>query len=104
ALSANTWYSIEIEDQETSSGVGQVWLNGTSIGTVNGNFSTANPFARLMLFDGTAGTTYWDDVVVSNTYNGPLSHAPRGTKKPGNGKISPKRGKSSTSWIALPVV
>ncbi|MHB8600371.1 MAG: N,N-dimethylformamidase beta subunit family domain-containing protein, partial [Ktedonobacteraceae bacterium] len=41
ALSANTWYSIEIEDQETSSGVGQVWLNGTSIGTVNGNFSTA---------------------------------------------------------------
>jgi len=101
ALSANTWYSIEVEDQEVTSGVGQVWLNGTSIGTVNGNFSNANPYARLMFFDGTAGTAYLDDVNVSNTYNGPLSHAQGGTKKPGKAKIPPKRGKTSEYFFAF---
>jgi hypothetical protein len=68
ALSPNTWYSIEIEDNQATSGLGQAWLNGTSLGTVSGNFSTATPYSRLMLFDSTAGTTYWDDVVVSNNF------------------------------------
>jgi hypothetical protein len=85
ALTANTWYSIEIEDNQSTSGVGQAWLNGTSIGTVNADLSTTTPYSRLMLFDATAGTVYWDDVIVSNSYNGLTSHVvTQGTTTPGD--------------------
>lgn len=76
AITANTWYSLEIQDTQATTGQGQAWLNGTSIGSVNADLSNANPFARLMLYDGAAGTFYFDDVVVSNLYNGPVVPAP----------------------------
>ncbi|HJT57984.1 MAG TPA: choice-of-anchor D domain-containing protein [Ktedonobacteraceae bacterium] len=76
-INANTWYSVELEDLETTSGLGQVWLNGTSVGSVNADLSTTTPYARLMFFDGAAGTYYFDDVIVSNLYNGPLPPMPR---------------------------
>jgi hypothetical protein len=75
-IAANTWYSVEIQDTQTTTGQAQVWLNGTSVGTVNADLSNANPFARLMLFDSAVGTFYFDDVVVSNLYNGPVIPAP----------------------------
>jgi N,N-dimethylformamidase beta subunit-like protein/Big-like domain-containing protein/HYDIN/CFA65/VesB family protein len=73
AITANTWYSVEIQDTQTTSGQAQAWINGASVGVVNANLSNANPFARLMLYDGAVGTFYFDDVVVSNTYNGPVN-------------------------------
>ncbi len=76
AITANTWYCLEIQDTQTTSGQGQVWLNGTSIGSVNADLSNANPYARLMLFDSAVGTFYFDDVVVSNLYNGPVVPSP----------------------------
>jgi len=67
ALSANTWYSIEVQDYQTTTGHAQAWLNGTSIGSVDADLSMAAPYARLMFFDSAPGTIYLDDVTVSNT-------------------------------------
>ena len=75
-LSPDTWYSVEIQDTQTSNGHGEVWLNGSSIGAVNGDLSTPNPYARLMLYDSAAGDIYFDDVHVANTYNGTIASSP----------------------------
>jgi hypothetical protein len=72
-LAANTWYSIEVQDNQASSGHVEVWLNGTSVGNVNGNFATTSPYSRLMLFNSAASTFFVDDLVVSSGYNGPTS-------------------------------
>jgi Abnormal spindle-like microcephaly-assoc'd, ASPM-SPD-2-Hydin len=81
-VSANTWYSIEVQDNEATSGQAQAWLNGTSIGTVTGNLSSANPYANLMLFDSSVGKMYVDDVQVSSTYNGAAVPSPNVTLSP----------------------
>ncbi|HLJ33130.1 MAG TPA: N,N-dimethylformamidase beta subunit family domain-containing protein [Ktedonobacteraceae bacterium] len=83
-FSANTWYSIEVQDSEITSGHGEVWLNGTSIGVVNTDLSTTLPYARLMLFDSAAGTMYIDDVKVADSYNGQVSPAPAVSLNPGS--------------------
>jgi len=75
-LSANTWYSVELQDYQLSNGHAQAWLNGNSIGSVDADLSNANPYARLMLYDSAPGTMYVDNVVVSNIYNGTISPAP----------------------------
>jgi hypothetical protein len=67
ALSANTWYSISIQDYQTTSGHAQAWLNGTSLGSVDADLSMSASYARLMLYDSAPGTIYLDDVAVSNT-------------------------------------
>jgi hypothetical protein len=76
AIQANTWYCVELQDTQTTTGTGQAWLNGTSVGSVNADLSNANPLARLMLYDTAVGSLYFDDVVVSNVYNGPVKPAP----------------------------
>jgi hypothetical protein len=81
-VSANTWYSIEVQDNEATSGQAQAWLNGTSIGTVTGNLSSANPYANLMLFESSVGKMYVDDVQVSSTYNGAAVPSPNVTLSP----------------------
>src|SRR5947209_2130527 len=73
ALSANTWYSIEVQDYQTTTGHAQAWLNGTSLGSVDADLSTSAPYARLMLYDSAPGTIYLDDVAVSNVYNGTIA-------------------------------
>ncbi len=73
ALSPNTWYGIELQDFQTTTGHAQAWLNGTSIGSVDADLSTSTPYARLMLFDSAPGTIYLDDVIASNVYNGTIA-------------------------------
>jgi len=72
-VSANTWYSLEIESNQTASGHGEVWLNGTSIGAFDGNLVQSQNYGTLILDNEVTGTAYFDDVVVSNNYNGPAS-------------------------------
>jgi hypothetical protein len=76
SISADTWYYIEIEDAQTTSGHGQAWLNGQSIASLDTDLSTSNPYARLMIYNGVSGTIYIDDVVASDTYNGPINTTP----------------------------
>jgi len=66
-LSPDTWYSIVVQDNQTSSGHAQAWLNGTSLGTVDADLSTSTPYARLLFYDSAPGTIYLDDVSVANT-------------------------------------
>src|SRR2546430_1547921 len=65
---ANTWYSNEVQATETTTGHGEAWLNGTSIGAVNGDLSVTQGYARLFLYDEAVGTAYYDDVEVSNSF------------------------------------
>jgi hypothetical protein len=69
AIAASTWYSVEIQDTQTTTGVAQAWLNGVSVGSVSADLSNANPFARLVLYYNGVGTCYFDDVEVANVYN-----------------------------------
>jgi hypothetical protein len=82
SIAANTWYSIEVGDTQTTTGQAQAWLNGASLGTVNADLSNATPFDRLILYNSVVGTFYFDDVVVSNLYNGPLNPGPRANLNP----------------------
>jgi hypothetical protein len=72
-LSANTWYAIEVETNATASGHGEVWLNGTSIGSFDGNLSQTQSYGKLVLDNEATGTIYFDDVAITGTYNGPLA-------------------------------
>ena len=102
-LSADTWYSIEIQDNETTSGHGEVWINGTSIGNFDADLSVTNAYHHLVLYSEAAGTTYFDDVKVSNAYNGTSSSAPHRSviqQKSGSSK-TPKRKRSPTKSRGL---
>ena len=72
-LSANTWYSIEVEANQVASGHGEIWINGTSIGSFDGNLVQAQSYSKLILDNEVTGTAYFDDVAVANGYNGPVS-------------------------------
>ncbi|HET9999315.1 MAG TPA: N,N-dimethylformamidase beta subunit family domain-containing protein [Ktedonobacteraceae bacterium] len=72
-LSPNTWYSIELESNEITSGHGEVWLNGTSIGAFDGDLSTTQTYSKLVLDNEATGSAYFDDVQVASSYNGKLS-------------------------------
>jgi len=69
-LSANTWYEVEIEVNQSTSGHGEVWLNGNSIGSFNGDFSQTQPYSSLVLTNQATGSIYFDDVALANGYNG----------------------------------
>jgi hypothetical protein len=74
-IQPNTWYALEIELNETTTGQGNVWLrlNGASLGGITGNLSATNSVSRLYLWnDAPSTTTYFDDVIISNQYNGLL--------------------------------
>ncbi len=73
AFQANTWYSIEVEANQTSSGHGEIWINGTSIGSFDGNLVEAQSYSKFIVDNEVSGTLYFDDVAVANTYNGPIS-------------------------------
>ena len=68
-ISADTWYGLELEDNEQTSGQAEIWLNGTSIAQASGDLSATNDYAQLTLLTA-LGTAYFDDVIVSNKYNG----------------------------------
>lgn len=71
-LTPDTWYCAEVQVNASSSGHGEVWLNGTSIGSVNADLSVAQPYSRLALWNnGATGTVFMDDIRVANTYSGP---------------------------------
>ncbi|UWZ85850.1 choice-of-anchor D domain-containing protein [Occallatibacter riparius] len=82
SVAANTWYCVEVGDTQTTTGQAQAWLNGVSLGTVNADLSNANPFARLMLLNTVTGTFYFDDVAISNFYNGPVNSKPAAILNP----------------------
>jgi hypothetical protein len=82
-LSENAWHCVELHIAPPSaSTLIEYWVDGTSAGTCTANFSASSTFNYMQLGDvamasgqnnnGT-GTFYWDQVVVSNFYNGPVA-------------------------------
>jgi hypothetical protein len=71
-IAADTWYCAEVRASQVAAGHGEVWLNGTSLGTVNGDLSVTDAYSRLYLWNIATGTIYLDDIRVSNAYNGPV--------------------------------
>ncbi|HZC06970.1 MAG TPA: N,N-dimethylformamidase beta subunit family domain-containing protein, partial [Ktedonobacterales bacterium] len=71
-LAANTWYSVEVLSNETTSGQGEVWLNGNPAASVNADLSTSSAYSQLALYSDAVGSVYFDDIQVANTYNGPI--------------------------------
>ncbi len=69
-LTDNAWYTVEIQANQTTNGHGEVWLNGTSIGAFNGDLSQSQSYGVLILGIANGGTDYFDDVIVSDSYNG----------------------------------
>ena len=76
----NAWHCIEMYMATPSASTAmQFWVDGTSAGTLTGSFSGSTAYNRIELGDvsvggGTnaTGTFYLDEVIVSDTYNGPL--------------------------------
>ncbi len=97
-VSANTWYSIEVQSTETTSGHGEVWLNGTSIGAVNADLSVTNGYSRLLIYSSATGTAYFDDIKVANSYNGPVNPTPAVSLSPASLSFANQNvGTSSTA-------
>lgn len=74
-LNANTWYDLEVQDYQTTTGHGEVWLNGSTLGHVDGDMSMNTNYSHLMLFSNAQGVIYFDDVQVSSAFNGSASGA-----------------------------
>ena len=80
SLSADAWHCIEMYMATPSASTAmQYWVNGTSTGTLNGGFSGSTAYTRIEFGDvsvgsgiNAMGTFYLDEVIVSDTYNGPL--------------------------------
>jgi hypothetical protein len=71
SFAANEWNSVELRVKSVKSGYAQLWENGTSMGDVTADLSTASPYSRLYLGNSAgSATSYFDDVVVSSLYNG----------------------------------
>ena len=82
-LSENQWHCIEMHvAYQSASTPMQIWVDGTSQGTLNGAFSgntsfSYMQFSQVALSSGAAYhfcicTSYWDEMIVSNFYNGLL--------------------------------
>ena len=80
ALSADAWHCVEMYMATPSASTAmQYWIDGTSTGTLNGSFSGSTVYTSMQFGDvsvGTGvndiGTFYLDEVIASDTYNGPL--------------------------------
>src|SRR5207253_10419566 len=74
-VALNTWYCAEVQMTESTTGTGQVWLNGSSIGSVSADLSASANYSRLYLWNsptGGTGTAYFDDIKVADTLSGPV--------------------------------
>jgi hypothetical protein len=77
-LSENAWHCIEMYMATPSASTAmQYWVDGTSAGTLTGNFSGATSYDHIEFGDVTFGsgtkvtsTFYLDEIVVSNSYVG----------------------------------
>ena len=81
ALSENAWHCLEMYVATPSSSTSmQLWVDGTSVGTLTGAFTGSTAFNSLDFGDPCVGggtnptntTFYVHEFIASDTYNGPL--------------------------------
>ncbi len=85
ALTENAWHCIEMHINAPSTSTPmQFWVDGVSVGTLNGNFSGSSTFNQIQFGDVLAGssggsgtaTFYVDELVVANSYIGTTIQSP----------------------------
>ncbi len=83
ALTENAWHCLEMHiDPPSSNTLMQFWVDGVSIGTLNGTFGGSSTFNQIVFGDvytgsGTGtGTFYVDELVVANSYIGTTIQSP----------------------------
>ncbi len=65
------WYCAELYLDESVNGHAELWLDGVSVGTVDGDLGTPDPYSRVYLWNQpTAGNVWFDDVKVAATQIG----------------------------------
>src|SRR4051794_24182430 len=68
------WHCAELYLDESSNGHAQLWLDGASVGTVDGDLSTPSAYDRLYLWNqAAAGTVWFDDIKVADSRIGTTS-------------------------------
>ena len=80
ALSADAWHCIEMYTATPSATTAmQYWVDGTSTGTLTGSYGTSTAYNSIEFGDASVGggtnvtaTFYLDEIVVCDTYIGPL--------------------------------
>ncbi len=73
------WHCAEVYLDERTNGRAELWLDGSSIGSVTGDLGTPDPYGRLYLWNQpSAGTVWFDDVKVASTPIGPTGAAVAG--------------------------
>jgi hypothetical protein len=71
------WYCAELYLDERADGHARLSLDGTPVGSVDGDLSTPSPYSRIYLWNqAAAGSVWFDDVTVTDTPTGPPPDAP----------------------------
>jgi hypothetical protein len=62
------WYCAELGLDERADGHAQLWLDGVSVGSVDGDLSTPDPYSRIYLWNQPdAGSVWFDDITVTDS-------------------------------------
>ena len=70
-VETGAWHCAELYLDERVNGRAELWLDGTSVGSVTGDLGTPSPYSRVYLWNQpSAGTVWFDDVVVGDSPSG----------------------------------
>lgn len=88
-VTPDVWHCAEVYVDERATGHAELWLDGVSVGRVDGDLSTPDPYSRLYLWNQPAtGTVWFDDVEVANAPIGPIG-AGAANQPPPQATLSP---------------
>jgi len=69
------WYCAELYLDEQTNGHAELYLDGTSVGSVSGDLHAPSPYSRVYLWNqASAGTVWFDDITVTNSGPTPPAH------------------------------
>ncbi len=70
-VETGAWHCAELYLDERVNGRAELWLDGTSVGSVTGDLGTPSPYSRVYLWNQpSAGSVWFDDVVVGASPSG----------------------------------
>jgi hypothetical protein len=68
-IATNTWYSVELQTTYSTTGHAELWINGVSQVSVDGDLSGTAGVSQVLLFNEVTGTVYYDDIRIANTHS-----------------------------------
>src|SRR5579875_1080230 len=74
-ISGSSTTTVDGRGWTFTSGMGQGWLNGESIGSFSGDLSEGQGYSTLVLTNQVSGTLYFDDAAIASGYNIPATQS-----------------------------